>query len=65
MTLPATLLASDAARTSTPLRTPDCRTAKAHWLVWAGVGLCCLNQPQLDRLIDPRTTVDQLERHRN
>lgn len=65
MTLPATLLAPDAARTSTPLRTPQCRTNKQHTLVWAGVGLCCLNQPQLDRLIDPRTTVDQLERHRN
>lgn len=61
MTLPS---AAVSVRTQTPLRTADCRAAKQHTLVWAGVGLCCLNQPQLDRLIDPRTSVDQLERHR-
>lgn len=64
MTLPPTLLASDAPRTGTPLRTAECRAAKQHWLVWAGVGLCCLDTNQLDRLSDPRTRVDQLERHR-
>lgn len=63
-TLPSTLLAADTIRTATPLRTPECRAAKQHWLVWACVGLCCLDEPQLDRLVDPRTTVDQLERHR-
>lgn len=63
-TLPAALYDPAAERTHTELVDPQCRAAKTHWLTWAGVGLCCLTDTQLGRLTDPRTTVDQLERHR-
>lgn len=63
-TLSPPALPTDGRHTSTPLRTAECRAAKTHWLVWSGVGLCCLDSAQLDRLSDPRTSVDQLERHR-